>query len=129
MEIKVVPVLGKTGSNRSKYFSFLAELFTEQDIENLKQSLEQVRGNPTLGVMVDISGIKSLSDRKNKISERGYITNDGQIRTYGTIAKALAALLHMHGIKDVYFVIKEYEDKVYVTFRDLQSYRALSVME
>lgn len=118
MEIKVVHITGKTG-NRSKYLPYFLETFTDDAIEQLKQSLEQIRGKPTLGIMFDISDIKEFSARKNTINERGLISEDGQVKTYGTIANALAKFLLSHGIKGVSFTIKEQNDKVYVTIKDI----------
>ena len=128
MEIKVVPIIenGSSGS-RSKYYSYFVNNFTKEDLEELKQALEQIKGNPVLGVMIDISEVKKLGDRKNKISERGYVDENGQVKPYGTIAKALAAFLLANDIKGVYFTIKEQDDKVYVTFKDIsvsRSYRS-----
>ena len=118
MEIKIVPTAGNA-SNRSKYYTYFTEIFSKEDLEKLHQSIDQIKGNPLLGVMIDITGVKSFSERKNKISERGYITEDGKIKTYGTVAKALASFLSTNNIKGVYFVVREQEEKVYVTFKDL----------
>jgi len=124
MEIKIVPITTGRIGTKSKYLSYFTERFTDDDIENLKQALSQIKNNPTLGVMIDISDIKEFSGRHNKISERGQITEDGQTKTYGTIARAFATFLNLHGIRGVYFVIRERDDKVYVTIKDLSSQKA-----
>lgn len=121
MEIRIVPI--KTG-NKSKYYSYFVDNFTKKDLKELKQTFEQIKGNPVLGVMIDVSNIKKLSNRKNKINERGYVDENGQIKAYGMIAKALASFLSVNDITGVYFTIKEQDDKVYVTFKDISVSRS-----
>ena len=123
MEIKVVPIISRTG-NRSKYFSYWMETFTEEHIQKLKEAIEQIRGK-TLGIEIDITDVKKLSNRKNKIHERGMIFEDGQIKAFGPIVKSLATFLSMHGIRDIYILIKEDDSgKVHAIIKDLATHRA-----
>jgi len=122
MEIKIVPIVGgnKTSVSRSKYMQFFSELFTEENLERLKQSLEQIRGNPSLGIMIDITDVKNISVRKNKISERGVLPSHGEPKAHGTIANALLKFFAIHNITDIQFTIKERDDgKVYLIIRSI----------
>ena len=123
MEIKVVPIISRAG-NKSKYFSYWMETFTEEHIQKLKESIEQIRGK-SLGIEVDITDIKKLSNRKNKIHERGMIFEDGQIKAFGPIVKSLATFLSTHDVRGVYILIKEDDNgKVRVIIKDLATHKA-----
>jgi len=120
MEIKIVPIIGsnKAGTSRSKYMQFFSELFTEENLKKLKQSLEQIRGNPSLGIMIDITDVKNISTRKNKISERGILPSHGEPKAHGTIANALLKFFAAHNITDIQFTIRERDDgKVYLIIK------------
>jgi len=122
MEIKVVPIISRTG-NRSKYFKYWMEIFTEEHIQKLKESIEHIRGK-SLGIEIDITDVKKLSNRKNKIHERGMILEDGQIKAFGPIVKSLATFLSTHNIRNVYILIKEDDNgKVHVIIKDLTTHR------
>lgn len=123
MEIKIIPIISKSGGSRSKYLPYFAERFTEDVIENIKRSLEQIKNNPNLGIVIDITDIKQISERKNKINERGLITEDGQTKVYGTIVNALIQYFLIHDIKGVYILIREQDDKVQLIIKDASTYK------
>ena len=118
MEIKVVYDAGK----KSKYNDFWIKLFNDESIEELKKSIEKIRGRH-LGLVIDLAEINTYGNRKNKINERGYITENGQITAYGSIAKSLAAYLKVLGINNIYFTIKESNDSIDLTIKDLNIHR------
>jgi len=121
MEIKVVPMCNS--NNKSKYNDYWAYLFTDENINDLKRSVESIR-NKDLGVIIDITSIKDYSDRKNKINERGYIDDSGQITAYGSIAKSLAIYLQMIGLSNIYFAIKESRNgRINLIIKDLTIHR------
>jgi len=100
------------------------ETFTEEHIQKLKETIEQIRGK-TLGIEIDITDVKKLSNRKNKIHERGMILfEDGQIKAFGPIVKSLATFLSMNDIRDIYILIKEDDNgKVHVIIKDLATHK------
>jgi hypothetical protein len=113
MRTRIVTISGKTLNVKSKYDEIWSTIFTEEELQQIKEGIEQIKQNPVLAIEIDISEIKNVSsDRKNAIHERAYIYEDGSLKAYGSAAKSLAKFLAAQGFRGITVVIKEVGDNV-----------------